>query len=241
MSLLAHSQAGTVPATRAARLFGTSIGKKLIVAVTGVVLSGFVLGHMVGNLTVFQGEAAINAYAAGLRKIPPLLWALRAVLLASVVLHFWAFISLWRQNWSARPSRYRVTAWEASTLASRAMRVTGPLLAAFIVYHLLHLTTGTVHPDFRDFQVLADGSLRADTYHNLITGLRPPLIAAIYLVALAALGLHVFHGVWSLFQTLGFNQPRQASAARRLATCFAIIVCGGFAIVPIAVLTGFLR
>jgi succinate dehydrogenase / fumarate reductase cytochrome b subunit len=111
------------------------------------------------------------------------------------------------------------------------MRWTGPFLAAFIVYHLLHLTTGTVHPSFRE----------GDVYHNLVAGLRVTWVAVFYIVAMGCLALHTFHGVWSMFQSLGVSQPRYESFARRLATIFTIIVVGGFVIIPIAVLAGLLK
>jgi succinate dehydrogenase / fumarate reductase cytochrome b subunit len=122
------------------------------------------------------------------------------------------------------------------------MWLTGPLLLVFIVYHLLHMTFGTVHPDFHDFEVVTDlagdEQLVAGTYHNVVAGMRPPVVAAVYLVALAALGLHLWHGIWSLFLTLGFSSTRQESGARRFATFFAVVVCLGFALVPLAALAG---
>jgi succinate dehydrogenase cytochrome b subunit len=229
-------------APRARRLFRTSIGLKLVMAATGVVLSAFVLGHMLGNLTALGGEAAMNAYAESLRKLPPALWGIRAVLLGSLVLHVWAFVALYRKNNAGRPAGYRVTTFSASSWPSRAMWWTGPLLFAFVVYHLLHMTWGTVHPDFREMEVVTDPvlgtHLRAHTYHNLVTGLRAPGVAVVYLVAMAALGFHLHHGVWSVFQTLGFSQPRRASAARRFATLFTLLVCGGFALIPLLALFG---
>src|SRR5262249_7179671 len=120
----------------------SSIGLKIVMALTGVVLSLFVLGHMLGNLQAFQGAEAINDYAKLLRKEPALLWAVRLVLLASVGLHIWAYIALTRLNQVARPGRYHVVSRKESSYASRSMRVTGPLLLAFIVYHILHMTTG---------------------------------------------------------------------------------------------------
>ncbi len=217
--------------SRLARILGSSIGQKLVMAATGIVLSGFIVGHMAGNLTVFKGAAAINAYGAALRKIPALLWGVRAFLLLSVLLHIWAYLALSIKSWGARPKGYKVAAYKEASLASRTMRWTGPILAAFIIYHLLHLTTGTVHPSFRE----------GDVYHNLVAGLSVTWVAAFYIVAMLCLALHVFHGVWSLFQSLGVSQPRYDSLARRFATIFTIIVVGGFIIIPIAVLAGMLK
>jgi len=234
MSVLAPSTvavARPAAASRLARIFTSSIGLKLVMAVTGVILCGFVLGHMAGNLTAFKGAAAINAYGAALRKFPALLWAVRLGLLVNTGLHVWAYLMLTGRSWKARNTGYRVTAYKESSFASRTMRWTGPILAAFVVYHLLHLTTGTVHPDFRS----------GDVYHNLVTGLQVQWVAVFYIVAMVCLALHVFHGVWSLFQSLGVSQPRYGSFGRKLATLFTIVVVGGFLLVPLAVLAGILK
>jgi succinate dehydrogenase / fumarate reductase cytochrome b subunit len=217
--------------TRLELLFGTSVGQKVIMAATGIILSVFVLGHMVGNLTVFAGAAAINAYGQALRKFPALLWGVRLGLLLSVGLHIWAYLALTGRSWSARPEGYRKAAYKESTYASRTMRWTGPLLAAFIVYHLLHLTTGHVHPDFRDGEV----------YHNLVSGLQVTWVAVFYLLAMGALAFHLHHGVWSLFQSIGVSQPRYGSLARKFTWVFTILVVAGFAVIPIAVLAGVLK
>jgi succinate dehydrogenase / fumarate reductase cytochrome b subunit len=217
--------------SRLARILGSSIGQKLVMAATGIILSGFIVGHMVGNLTVFKGAAAINAYGAALRKFPAVLWGVRFGLLLSVGLHIWSYLALSIKSWGARPKGYRVTSYKEASFASRTMRWTGPILGAFIIYHLLHLTTGTLHPSFRE----------GDVYHNLVAGLSVTPVAVFYLVAMACLALHVFHGVWSLFQSLGISQPRYESFARRLATLFTILVVGGFILIPFAVLAGILK
>lgn len=217
--------------SRLARILGSSIGQKLVMAVTGIILSGFLVGHMAGNLTAFKSPEAINAYGAALRKFPALLWAVRFGLLLSVGLHIWAYLALSIKSWAARPTGYRVTSYKEASLASRTMRWTGPILAVFIIFHILHLTTGTLHPSFKD----------GDVFHNLVAGLSVMPVAVFYLVAMACLALHVFHGVWSLFQSLGVSQPRYHSFARRLATLFTIVVVGGFVLVPLAVLVGILK
>lgn len=219
-------------ASRLSRLMQSSIGQKLVIAATGVVMSLFVLGHMTGNLLAFQGPEAIRKYALGLRMFPALLWAVRLGLLASVGLHIWAYWMLSWKSWGARPAGYRVTTYEESSWASRTMRWTGPILLAFIIFHILHLTTGTLHSNF-------DSNF--DVYHNLVTGLQVVPVAAFYILAMFALGFHLWHGIWSMFQTFGISQPRYESLARRLATVFTIVVVGGFVAVPIAILTGFLR
>lgn len=214
-----------------ARLFTSSIGQKAIMALTGVALTGFVLAHMLGNLTAFQSPEAIDAYGAALRKVPALLWAMRGGLLLAVVLHIWAYLALTRTSWAARPQGYNKTEYREASYASRTMRWTGPLLFVFIVFHLGDLTLGTFNPGFEEGAV----------YRNLVASLRRGAVAALYLVAMGALALHLWHGVWSMFQTLGFSQPRHQSIARALATVFTLIVVLGFAVVPLAVMAGFLR
>ncbi|HEX8202093.1 MAG TPA: succinate dehydrogenase cytochrome b subunit [Isosphaeraceae bacterium] len=214
------------------RLFQSTVGLKILTAVTGVILSLFVLVHMLGNLQIFQGAEAIDAYARFLRKEPALLWSFRAGLLAAVGLHIWAYVALLRQNQKARPAvGYRVRHYKESSVASRTMRWTGPLLLAFIIYHILHMTTGTVHATFREGEV----------YQNLVTAFRSVLVAVIYLVSMAMLGLHLWHGVWSVFQTLGASQPRYLSFGRRFATVFTVLVVLGFSAVPLAILAGVLK
>lgn len=229
MSTVAPSPAAVPRPASRSRLRGllrSSIGLKIIMAVTGVILSGFVLGHMAGNLQVFQGKEAIDAYARFLRVEPALLWAVRLGLLAAVALHIWAYLVLTRQNQRARAEGYRVTAHKESSYASRSMRLTGPLLLAFIIYHILHMTTGTVHSDFREGEV----------YHNLMVAFSSWPVVLVYLLGLAALAFHLWHGIWSMFQTLGVGQARYRSFGRRFATIFTLLVVLGFAAVPLTIL-----
>jgi len=209
----------------------SSIGLKIVMALTGVILSGYVLAHMAGNLQVFQGPGPIDAYAKMLHDAPALLWGARFVLLVAVGLHIWAYIVLTRRNLEARPQGYRAERHRESSYASRSMVLTGPILLAFIIYHILHLTTGTVHPSFREGSV----------YHNVVTGLRVWWVALFYLLALAALGLHLWHGVWSMFQTLGASQDRRGTLGRTIATVFTLVVVLGFATVPVSILAGVLK
>jgi succinate dehydrogenase / fumarate reductase cytochrome b subunit len=200
-------------------------------ALTGVILSLFVLGHMLGNLQVFQGAEALDDYAKLLRKEPALLWAVRLGLLAAVALHIWAYLVLTRQSQSARRTPYRLLAHRESSFASRSMRITGPLLLVFIIYHILHMTTGTVHPSFREGAV----------YENLTTAFRSIPVAIIYILAMMMLALHLWHGTWSLFLTLGAEPARYRSFGRRFATAFTLVVVLGFTAVPLAALAGFLK
>jgi succinate dehydrogenase / fumarate reductase cytochrome b subunit len=228
-------QGGSLPVTMARSFFGSSIGQKIVMAVTGAILSLFVLGHMTGNLQAFlpNGPAALDHYGALLRELlhGAGLWVVRLVMLVSVGLHIWAYLSLTRKSLGARPRGYQVTSYQEANWASRTMRWTGPLLAIFIVYHILHFTTGTVHPHFVEGHV----------YDNLIAGLQVTPVAFFYLVAMGALAFHLYHGAWSMLQTLGLSHPRFDPIRKKLAVAFTIVVAGGFAVVPLAVLTGMLR
>jgi succinate dehydrogenase / fumarate reductase, cytochrome b subunit len=233
MSAVAPSSAARTPRAKTSlqRFLTSSIGLKIITALTGVVLTLFVLGHMLGNLQAFQGAEAINEYGKLLRKEPALLWTARLGLLAAIGLHIWAYIELTRRNQVARGAGYREKKFVESTFASRSMRLSGPLLGAFIIFHILHLTTGTVHPSFHE----------GDVYANLVNGLKVVPVALIYVLAMLALGFHLWHGVWSLFSTLGAGQPKYLKFGRRLATALTILVVGGFAAIPLAVLAGVIK
>jgi succinate dehydrogenase / fumarate reductase cytochrome b subunit len=214
------------------RKFLTStLGRKVVMAVTGVILFGFVLGHMAGNLLLYRGPAALNAYAEGLRHLAGGLWAARALLLTAVVLHIWAFVSLTRSNKAARPVGYARREDQATTLASRSMVVTGPLLLAFIVYHLLHFTLGSVHPSF----------IAGDVYHNVVTGFQNPLVSGFYIVAMLALGLHLYHGVYSMTNSVGLNHPQINGYRRGAAALFTAIIVVANISFPVAVLAGIVR
>ena len=210
--------------------YRNTIGKKAVMAVTGVILTGWILGHVLGNVLIFRGPGAVNQYAALLKSNMALLWALRSFMLVTVVLHVTAAIQLVRQERASRPVGYRRQVPQESTFASRTIRWGGLLLALFIVYHILHMTTGTLHPAFD----------HVDVYSNMVRGLRVWWVGAIYLIAVAALGLHLYHGMWSVFQSLGFSSPGISTVRRRLATAIAIFDYIGFTAIPVAILFGFL-
>jgi succinate dehydrogenase / fumarate reductase cytochrome b subunit len=217
-------------------LHRSTIGRKLLMAITGLLLVGFVVGHMVGNLKIFLGPEALDHYAHGLKEFGDpflgkgqFLWIARLSLLGAVGIHIWAALSLARQNRQARPVGYKK--WEAdrSTYASRTMRYGGVILLLFIIYHLLHLTLGTVHPDFG-----------TSVYANVISGFQQWPVAAVYILANLALGLHLYHGFWSLFRTLGANNPSRETLRRRTALGVALVVALGNISIPVSVLTGIL-
>jgi succinate dehydrogenase / fumarate reductase cytochrome b subunit len=212
----------------------STIGRKAVMAVTGIVLVGFVLVHMIGNLQMFLPDhEAINHYGRFLREMlhGTGIWIARAVLLSSVVLHIAAAWSLTRTSWRARPIAYAAVTPDASTYASRTMRWSGPILALFIVYHLLHFTIGSVHPAFVD----------GDVYRNVIVGFSVWPVSIAYVVAMLALGLHLRHGMWSMLQSLGASHPRWNAARDGAATVLTALIVLGFISVPLAVLAGVLK
>ena len=208
----------------------STVGKKVVMALTGAIGVGYVTAHMLGNLQVFEGAGKINAYAALLKSNMGLLWMARSVLIIAVILHIVAAYQLARISQKSRPVGYKRWRAVGSDFASRTMRWTGPLLALFIVYHLLHLTTGAVHPNF----------VEADVYHNVISGFRVWYVAVIYIVAMLMLALHLYHGAWSMFESLGLNHPKYNRLIRALATILTAIVVAGFIAIPAAVLMGFI-
>jgi succinate dehydrogenase / fumarate reductase cytochrome b subunit len=209
----------------------SSIGKKAVMAASGVVLFGFLLGHMAGNLLLYQGPEALNAYAAKLHSLPALLWSARLGLIVATGLHVWAATALTVTNLIARPAGYRERESLASTYASRTMIWSGPILGLFVGYHLCHFTLGTAHPDF----------IPGDVYHNVVRGFQVPWVSAFYIVAMLALGLHMYHGFWSMLQSLGFNHPRYNALRKAVSAAFMLIVVGANISFPLAVLIGRVR
>ena len=213
---------------RTTRLWSSTVGKKIVIALTGAIGVGYLVAHVLGNLLVFEGAERINAYATLLKSNTALLWTVRSILIAAVTLHIVAAYQLARTSQKSRPIGYKRWRAIASDFASRTMRWTGPLVGIFIVYHLLHLTTGTVHPDFNERNV----------YHNVISGFQVWYVSAIYIVAMLALSLHLYHGAWSMFQSVGVNSPKYNRLIRLLATFLTVVVVGGFISIPVAVLLG---
>ena len=224
-------------ATVALTAYRSTIGRKAVMAVTGLLLFGFVVAHMAGNLKIFTGEEHYNDYAEGLRAFgtpiigdEQFLWVMRAGLLAAVLAHIGAAISLTRTSKLARPIGYVVHKPTTSTYASRTMRWGGIVIALFVVYHLLHLTTGDAHSDFR----------HGDVYHNVISGFEVWYVSAFYILANLALGMHLFHGLWSMFQTLGRGSGRFTRQVRAFSVLAAVAITVGNISIPVAVLTGVL-
>jgi succinate dehydrogenase / fumarate reductase cytochrome b subunit len=209
--------------------YRSTIGKKVVMAITGLILVGFLISHVVANLLVFQpGGTKLNAYSAFLRSTGEALWVARAVLLISVILHIIAAVQLTLLDRAARPIGYVKQKTQAATIASRTIRLGGALIFVFIIYHLLHFTAGTVHPDF----------VEGDVYHNVLTGFRDPVVVGFYVAALAMIGLHLYHGVWAGFRSLGVRPPGATPFRRPIATVLSVFIWLGFTIIPIAVYFG---
>lgn len=212
-----------------------SIGSKLVVALTGLALVGFVIFHMLGNLQVFEGREALNGYAAFLRDMPILLWTARAGLLALAVIHIWTAIKLTICNRQARPIGYAVRVYRQASLASRTMALSGALLLLFIVFHLLHLTVGVVD---RSFTEGLDLRGQRDVYGKMIHAFGNPLWVSVYLAGQVVLGFHLSHAVTSSFQTLGLEHPALNRLFKAAGPAVALLVAGGNAVIVLAILFG---
>jgi succinate dehydrogenase / fumarate reductase cytochrome b subunit len=216
--------------------YRSAVGKKWVMAVTGIILLGFVLVHMIGNLKLYLSREEINLYGEALRDIPGhllprtvFLWTIRLVLIGAFALHMHAAFSLTVLNRKARPVTYQSPRdYVAAGFAARTMRWTGIIVILYLFFHLADLTWGSANPDF----------VRGDPYNNLIRSFERPVVAIVYIVANLALGVHLFHGAWSIFQSLGINNPRYNLARRRFAQGFAAIVVVGNLSFPLAVMFG---
>lgn len=208
-----------------------SLIKKGAMAITGLVLLGFVVGHLLGNLQIFLGPQKLNDYAAFLHASPGLLWGTRLVLLLCLLVHVGAAVQLTLQNRAARPQAYATRDWRQTGYASRTMVAGGVIVLLFVAYHLAHLTLGAVGPTFDP----------KDVYGNVVRGFSEPLIAGLYILAQAALAMHIHHGLWSLFQTVGLNHPKINRCRRSFATAVALGLFIGNSSIPVAVLTGLVK
>jgi len=230
---------------RAATLLGSSVGRKVVMAASGVALFGFVTGHMIGNLQIYIPRGpdgyAINHYAVFLRTFlhGGGIWIARFTMLAAVCLHIWAATMLTIENWKARPIGYRQTRNVETTYASRTMIWSGPILALFVIYHILHFTLGAVQSTAFG---LADGRfVEGDVYHNVVAGFQIPMVSIFYIVAMLALGLHMYHGIWSMLQTLGLSHPRWNRLRFAFSTGMTLLVVTGNISIPVAIMTGLVR
>ncbi len=210
------------------RIYRTSVGKKVIMAATGLILLGFVVGHLVGNMQVFAGQEVFNAYAAFLKANPGMVWPMRIMLLVALGLHMSMALLLTQQAWRSRPEPYVRKRNVEAPLTSRTMRYTGVMILLFVVYHLLHLTTGHLHQDFS----------HADVFGNVLIAFSSALAGGVYIAAMLGLGLHLSHGVRSMMQSVG-AYTRGADVTLRLAAMgVGLFVVLGFISIPLAVALG---
>ncbi len=217
---------------RLAVFWQSSVGKKAVMAVTGLILVAYLITHVLANLLVFSGPERINRYAQLLHSSGAALWGARLILLAALILHIIAATQLAIRSRTARPERYAGGRDpQVSTFAARTIRWGGALILLFLIYHILHFTTGTAHPDF----------VELNPHHNVSTGFRNPLVAAVYLLAMVAVGLHLYHGVWSSGRSLGLSQPSPRPLHRRAALVLAVFVWLGFTAIVIAGFLGLIR
>jgi succinate dehydrogenase / fumarate reductase cytochrome b subunit len=218
---------------RIRRFYASTVGKKVVMGVTGLIGVGFVILHSLGNLLIFQGSAALNSYSHFLKSSAELLWALRIVLLVAVTLHVIAAVQLTRQSRAARPVGYAKYETQVATIASRTMRWGGALLLVFIVVHILHFTTGTIRP--------AGVFSSEDVYANVVGSFRIWWVALFYVVSMIALGFHLFHGAWSSMRSIGVSPPSAQPMHRRISLLIAVLVWAAFTAVPVAVFAGLVK
>jgi len=224
--------------------YQTSVGKKVVMAVTGFIFFGFVVVHMLGNLQIFLGPEKLNTYAAFLQGLGSLLWVFRSVIIISVIWHIWSATEVTLQSWAARPEGYTVSRYRETTYAARTLRIGGPAIGLFIIYHLLHLTTGHLHtngPGFEATFTLANGETVVNVYNNIIYGFQIWWISAVYIATMSLVSLHFYHGLWSMLQTIGVNHPKWNKYRRAFALLFALFVAGAGISIPAAVLLGVLQ
>lgn len=236
-------------------LFSSSIGRKFLMAITGLVLVGFVIGHLVGNLQIFGHPDHINGYAHFLQSLGPLLWVVRLILLACVVIHVWAAVVLTIENKAARGAEvYGVKRWIQASVASRYMRLTGFVVLAFIFYHLAHFTVGaagadtfkTALPEYRmtddfriaGFPVVMAGEEVHDVYSMVFLGFASPIVSLFYVIAIGLLTMHLWHGADSMFQTFGWRNSKWAPGLQRIVALLCIAYFLGNLAIPGAILSG---
>jgi succinate dehydrogenase / fumarate reductase, cytochrome b subunit len=228
----------TRPASGMRALWHTSIGKKFVMAVTGLIWFGYLIAHLWGNLKIYAGPNYLNEYGAFLRTVgeplfgsSQLLWLARIVLIPALAMHVITALQLTQRDRRSRPHGYAVRKNLESTLASRTMIWGGLVILFFIIYHVLDLTFGTFNPSFEEGNI----------YHNVVASFRMWYVALFYMLAMLAVGMHLFHGLWSMFQTLGLNTARSTRLIRNGAICFAVALTIGNLSIPVAVLFGVVK
>jgi succinate dehydrogenase / fumarate reductase, cytochrome b subunit len=228
--------APSVPRSRAIRFYDSTAGKKAVMAVSGIILFSFVVGHLVGNLQIYEpaaedGTYKLDQYAVFLRSLPAALWGARITLLVMLLLHIWSSVQLAARKIDARPLGYVKKKSIHSSYASRTMYWSGPIILAFLIYHLLDFTFGVANPSY------LEGHVR----DNVIASFSVPWVSGFYILAMVLLCLHLYHGLWSMFQTLGLHHQKYSAMIRSAAKVLAILIWAGNISIPIAVMTGVLR
>jgi len=226
------------PITGLLSLWGSTIGKKYVMAITGLIWFGYLIVHLWGNLNIYAGPVFLNTYGDWLRIVgepflgySQFLWLARIILIPAFVVHVWAAVQLTSRDRASRPQRYSMRKNVESTFASRTMIYGGVFVLLFLIYHLLDFTFGTVNPSYEP----------ANIYHNVVASFQRLPVVLFYELAMIAVGLHLFHGIWSTFQTLGWNTARLTHGVRNLATFFAVLLTVGNMSIPLAVLTGVVK
>jgi len=219
------------PAARMPTFFGTTVGKKLVMALTGAVLFVFVVFHLLGNLLIFWGPDELNRYAEVLKALGGYIWIARLTLLAALMLHVFCAVQLTITGWRARPVSYSVRRDMETNYAARTMIISGPLIFLYAIYHLLMFT----------FLATGPGYSRTDVYGNVVAAFRVPAISAVYVVAMLVLGVHLYHGVWSMLHTAGISNPGYKSVRRIVAPVVAMVIAAGYIAIPVAVLCRIVR
>lgn len=213
------------------RFLRSTVGMKIVMGATGLILYGFVFIHMLGNLQVFEGEDKINAYGEMLHQVTEVLWGMRLVLIAALIGHVWSAVGLTRTSVKARPQGYRKKAHLAANLASLTMKFTGPIVLVFLIYHLLHFTTGHLHDSFKFGEV----------FDNVTSAFQNPLVVAFYVVAQLALLPHLAHGGYSMFRSFGLESEAWSGVARNASRAFAAVIVIGNIAIPVAIFAGLVK
>jgi succinate dehydrogenase / fumarate reductase cytochrome b subunit len=219
--------------SRAPSFWQSTNGKKVVMAVTGALMFLFIIGHVLGNLQIFEGPAKLNAYGRFLHSIGEVLWIVRIVLIVAIILHITATIQLGLRNKAARPVGYSRKEAINSSYASRTMYWSGPIVLAFIIFHLLQFTAGYIHPGSQ--------FIEGDVYHNVVAGFQVWWVSVWYIIAVSLLGFHLRHGLWSMFQSVGYNHPRHTPLLKKAAFVIALLITLGYISIPISVLLGFVK
>lgn len=215
------------------RIFSMAVGLKFLMALTGLLLVGFLIGHLSGNMLLYAGSEAINQYAELLRKFPVLLWLVRIVLITAIFIHIYSGVRLSALNKRARPQSYAVKTRVKATLPSQTMLLSGMVVFAFALYHLAHFTFRWTHRD--EFAGLGE----FDTYAMMVLSFRSPFVSAFYVFAIILLMMHLNHGIVSFFQTIGLNHTKYNRAIKNFSVLLSVVLALGFISLPISVYFGF--